>query len=1693
MAAFSLDPAVVQFLLSSSEWSDTDIMDALKLQAAVLTAVDHLMYGYRFAGEGRDVFGRICPPDLLNCFKMEEAFLDSEMLLSNADELLVKAFDDVHSPDVNISSDQIRLHGHVVREATTTDDVNRLKQLKPLPTTSGGDLCGVHFHTLLVLKRLAPDSQLYLRYVTALASEFWEEFGFEPLSRAIWMQTVQIYGRSRDADELLACYEILLQLSPTTLAPLEQTRSALPKCFPTLAFCIAHLVQTLCARELMFHAVPLVQWLCHAVEEALPSLVQWLFHDVEEASRSLVKFTAHLVACILCLLSEAESADVRQQVPAVSKVVGGMLTSTSRCSRYFHHEVMLDLLQRIGAIEEPHRPQTAVTSGVYLRQITRVVRATPVMCGSTITSPDVLETVLVALLDEGTALPEGKISTSFLVTADHSSLFKAMVRHGLDIISRRYEGLPLLVYAVRSSSADIVEHMLDFGAGQGWMDFQKAQLEKDDGPVVATSTTSEINVDSRWHSPDPAVDLPDIAARRGSCRTLQALHRSGISATKPATLFQAALHTNPDTLEFLLATQCWNSADVCDALRLQSAYCLMESLSATSTIATEGSHHEETATTQSTTSLNDGHLRNSQSCPLLRTAFRTFARAADEEKQANRRRPAANTGAPVISLQQSIQRDVTEAQTVDELDALGEIQFPCANGRCICGWHFHALLVMERLRCPLKIYDQFLLNLVVKLSERGHSSSSLPSVSAETCSTVSDYGYRPYTQTPRPSDRFARNKSGAITSMDPMHMRNIFAIIDLSSYLERLICLGSNLTALLFQSAPAFFAATIDRIGQLALWLITNCVPIDYTAVFCMFSRLMTKSVIDRIQPGASSTIARRYARLFLALVANKGTLGREQLMKIVQQEATLSTNMSLSLDGRENILGVIWDIVAEHGHGVVDDSSDDLCLPCESMSEPQVQRTRLTTRFGGSEAGTLPLPLVCSGSFDRTRAELDTSNEQVFQSAHSLVRNDPVVTETVSLLLENGIELPEVFCQRDTLHQLLLMEFPHLLRVLAGHGVDVWICDRINDKPLIVRACATSSPDMVNCLLDGQQEASDSHHDCKPVKVDMTMSQHRMDQLWIAAAQRSDDRVLKVLHQRHVPATKAALLESAMRSDPRFVTFMLEKLPFTTEEAADALKLYSAYCLFSSVSSAKSRLSKATIGAQVSSLVKQMSNETAPRFQGRSPSMSSSGEPSNELDAGASGIQVGILDWLTSGAEEPPIAALRSFQLSLQYNEKQPAEPAVLDIVGHRIQEAQSWDDFKRLAQVSIPTQGKEPLSGVLLHGLLVVGRVLPKHPLCFQLLKKVIDLIYKRCITSSAGRQPAQNLQLATQEDTSPELISVLAQYSLLTHHLRLWQEMTQDELGQVDADTVHNLSMAAIEVLRHLLASGVIVDTLPVFCWLSNHLAFGLGYQWKNSSVLANVLKLLTDMVELHRQSEQTPTELHHAVALIVKGSLNCAEPCEGILHLATELLIDFRAGKFSRQQATLSEGRRSHLMKLVRILLDEGGHHLVNRVNGSSKTAAHKVISLAKSGLFVMVEDDTSCSLATALELLTLFDEYGQHWDSFYNSQHSLLEVLTTVPQLSLFCSQLLCQPRTLQCLSAMVAVAWCDSEVWKRLPENIKQIVLQHQRATPQPVPPYLIFSSPDSYGSPYHCESLYSSPGMFYWDCDDDDRSMDYS
>ena len=1650
MAAFSLDPAVVQFLLSSSEWTDTDIVDAPKLQAAVFTAVHHLKHGHGSARKGRDEFGLICPPDLLNCFEMEEAFLESVALLSYADELLLKAVKDFHSSEVKVSSDQIHLLGDVVREAANADDVDRLKRLKPLPTTSG-DLCGMHFHALLVLKRLAPESQLYLRYLTALASSLWNDR--ESSHQKAWLPHKPDRSKER-TDNLLICYELLLQLPQTGLAPGELQPNVVLECFSSLAAYIARLVQALCQSELVFDAVPLIAWLTQAVRGA---------------ASGTVKEAANLIACVLSLLAQATSSDVRQQVQAASQVVGAMETTSSGCGNEFSRSIMLNLLGKIGATRESR--SMLATNGTYSQE--NSTSDSPLCDSSTDTPTEVLETVLVALVDAGIALPEDSISNSFLefvaIISRYGTLFKAMVRHPRsNVVSRRYLGLPLLAFAVQEDLAEAVESMLEFGAGQDWLDFQKSHSEKSAVNAMDTEPgiASPFDENTLYYDTRNLHDLPDIAARHGNCRILRALHRSGISTTASATLFAAALHTNPDTLEFLLATQSWTTVDVCDALRLQSAYCLIKSLSAgVRTCDNEMSTGSETSAPHCTACLGGLRFHHSSACPLLSTAFRTFARAVAAAKGSNLPIASLPDGYDhCFSLQQSIQQDVVEAQSEDDLQALGRIEFPSVQlGRLVRGWHFHALLVMERLHCPL--VGRFLKKVI-------HALCSPVAWSSDRCGIIERRTYR-FGQ----EEYVVSDPSGDVTSMSLGHMQSVFACIDISTHLEKVLLLQNSPKSSFVLVEPHDLLRIIRWIGELSLWLITNGVAIDYTAVFSLFSRLMTTDMLYECDFwGKPSVLGFLYVDLFFACILHKEVLGRHQLMEIVQQLVAMATHPSAA--GKKNVLDWLCDALldlskAGYYHLTLALWSDD---QVRIELEPTATRACLveqqaTTNSSGGE-GTEEGCLNC------TDARLQIHRQ-----------DDKVMTEAVLLLLENGLTPPDAFRSGRTLHQLLSLQFSSLLKALAEHWVDIWSSACTS---LIVRACKTSSAWMVNCLLECQ--ATGAHHTTDPDSDGWRTSAHNSDNLWVAALQCADVSIFRVLLYWRVPATKAALLESAMKSDRSFVTFMLEKLPFTAEEAADALKLHSAYCLLCAIQSGGGpEIDDTTICARISLLAEQLSSETTQSFADADAVAC----PLFACDAipnfCASGHQPHFPGRYQSAVNKHIVSALESFKLSLKYSENRQNEQTVLNIAGHRIKEAQSWDDFKQLAQVSIPTQFEEPLSGVLLHSLLIVERVLPKHSLVFCFFEEVSKLLGHEPKTAfSLRHQPGQSLQLTREEEAPPELIPVLAQYSLLTHHLRLWQEMTQDELGQVDAYSLHDLSIAATAQLRQLLASGIIVDTLPVFCWLNNHAhahqAFGFRQQSDvlRFSVQKSVLQVLTDMVEFHQQSVQISTQLHRAAALLVKGSLKCAVPCDSILHCAVKLLICFPAEMYSHRHTMLTTERRSDLMKLVRILLHEGGPDLVNLVNGTGETAAHAVISVARNIYFV---DEYETFLATAMELLTLFDEYGQHWDRFYNSQHSLLEELTTVPELSLFCSELLCQPQSLQCLSATVAVAWCDSEVWKGLPENIKRIVLQHQSANP-PTPSW---SSPDyRYCASYSpCSTDPDAESMWiereYWDYIDQD------
>ena len=1707
-AAFSLDPGVFPILMNACKWSDIDTVDALKLQSAVLVAVNHLKHGHLprehtpletpscedgFASTPNlhppnDIFDDLCPGDLLNCFQMEGELAGSAVLLSNAEELLGMALKKSQPPNVDVSEDQLSVFGQKFCEAATVDDLHHLKQLEAFPTSDGGSLCGLHFHTLLVLKRLAPQSQLYLHYLIALASNLWGGFGMSWWAEEGWLGTPHRYD-----EDLLACYEVVLQLSPTALTLTEQQPSSMAKCFGELAVGIARLITALCTRGLVFDAEPLVQWLCRAVENA-----PW----------QLVSCTAHLVACVLCLLAQAKRTDANQRsLEAASKAVSTMLMPNSECRAVFQRQIMLDLLNRLGVTQTLRHSRAPVTDvAPWLRCADPVFR----LDGSAETKPAVVESVLVALLDAGTALPEEKVSAYFVRSVmKYKSLFRAMLRRGLDILSFRLDDKPLLAFAVSKCSAEIVECMLEFGAGQDWLDFRKAQLEKQRASEPDCQVTlSEIS--SRWRSPDLVYDLPDVAVRRGDCQIVRALHHSGIRATNPATLYEAALHISLDTLEFLIDNgQSWQSSDLCDALRLQSALCLLQSLSLSLSDSrmTSLGLSEDTPTPRCTTCQNGVRFQHSSACPLISTAFRAFSRAAAEASRTNLSSAASATSS--ISLEQSIQQNLREAQSEEELEALGGIVFASSCGDWVRGWHFHALLVMERLRCPLRIYEYLLKRMVLVLcggnpalpvlssaamssAMRSHPQQKMsvhrrrrkqthPSQSGETGNkpgtTSSDKtGNKPGTTS---SDKTG-SKPGTTSSVNPSYMRSLRACVDLAAHLAKLLSPRCSATVELFTDASTL-SVTFDWIGQIALWLLTNGVAIDYTAIFALFSHWMTRSVAiyDR------ASLTNRHVQLFLASVAHKNTLGRHQLTQIAElTAATLNRQASWGDDTNKWIRQAILEFECRQANGASRYTVDH-------QSKPHAKSTLANVppdTWPNTSDGLSPL---CH-RVDKLGASYPADSR--LPPAHI----DEAIAEVFSLLLENGLELPHKFREHCTLNRLLKNGWSSLLGVLIEHGADMWTCS-VRGCSLIVDAVRFSSPALVDCLLQSQSNRAGVLHDSKSVDVSKypPYPQTWSDALWMAAVLAApDDSMLNVLAEWRIPATKAALLQSALRYESVFISFMLQKLPFTAEEAADALKVHAVECLFGAEQHyRKSQVSGTQFDVQVQSvLVEQLPSElpTLSQLADLLASNSNSSEHWSKHEHRA-GVR-GSLDKKVSDAEidELSIArqlitsAVESFKLSLHYCQKSQARPVVLEIAGHCIREAHSLDELKQLAQVNIATQLSEPLNGLLLHGLLVVNRILPKHSV--EVLRHLLKRLCQcQTLEGYFRHRPKVNVPLTGPENALPELIPVLSSVALLIHQLRVWQELPCDEQLRI---VPHYFCKTAIDLLRHLLSSGIIVDMVSIFSWLSDRIAV---FEVKSAddcgpAYLEHVFELLIDMAEFGQESVQMSKQLHGAAEYLVKASLASGAPRHSILHCAVHQLLDAA----SRFHSKMSERRRLAVLDVIRILLEEGGPRLVNLVNDENQTAAHQVIFWAKRGL------SEEAYKVLALELLTLFDLHGQHWDCLNDSQKSLLELLGECPRLSSFSAQL--PLRTLQCLSASVAVAWCGSTVWEGLPANIKAFILEHRRGD-RPLPHFRFrsssYSSLSSYSSSdsdsssfpdWYCSGSFSSESEY----SSDDDWMDY-
>ena len=203
-----------------------------------------------------------------------------------------------------------------------------------------------------------------------------------------------------------------------------------------------------------------------------------------------------------------------------------------------------------------------------------------------------------------------------------------------------------------------------------------------------------------------------------------------------------------------------------------------------------------------------------------------------------------------------------------------------------------------------------------------------------------------------------------------------------------------------------------------------------------------------------------------------------------------------------------------------------------------------------------------------------------------------------------------------------------------------------------------------------------------------------------------------------------------------------------------------------------------------------------------------------------------------------------------------------------------------------------------------------------------------------------------------------------------------------------------------------------------------------------ILFRVLPLLTDIAALHQQSALVSPELDGAVADLVM-------PRGSLLHYVVMVLLSAISMEHDLEDR---KQRRLANMELIRVLLVKRGANLLNLTDGNGRTAAHILLRRIIPSRSFCAQDDRQTCLKLALEMLNLFDMYGQHWDSYNgDDQQSLMETVAANPALSSFYTELLCRPRSLQWLSASVVVksAWTRTNTWKRLPPRIKVFILEH--------------------------------------------------
>ena len=617
------------------------------------------------------------------------------------------------------------------------------------------------------------------------------------------------------------------------------------------------------------------------------------------------------------------------------------------------------------------------------------------------------------------------------------------------------------------------------------------------------------------------------------------------------------------------------------------------------------------------------------------------------------------------------------------------------------------------------------------------------------------------------------------------------------------------------------------------------------------------------------------------------------------------------------------------------------------------------------------------------------------------------------STLFELGLPLPKL--SGELIHHLLRPQFPAVLDVFVSRGLNVWTRNSFG-RPLLCSAVRRASADTLHVLLRGLTAGLPEN--CSDEEVKSVYLQQLEDNggdqwdLWSLAVDRCSMPIALVLNEHRIPASRKALLLAAIQEDEEVFELVLNVHSWPAIEQSDAFHLHSAYCIYEGLGQT------ATYGS----------------FKLRK-------------DEDVAGSVSTILD-----------KALPLFRKALQFSEYrdtpgiEPSSARKLHLAGSDFAEARTEQEFLEGAEKLLPTVSKRQLiTGTHIHGLLVMERLIPHHPLCYEYFQQLCQLMTGRW----SFHIPFDDTRPVALTPLSSLVSPVTACYQMIQHFLCVCQGMSGfSDLDKGLREYSDGPLRSAIYMAIQLLYSGVLIDTTEVFKAAAHIFASSPTDGRYVRRLMARVRNLLLVMC-MHKKSSSVMRNLTTAVQLVVNACAQHPATKTTFLHLLVNAWSG-NGGPRAQVQEGLSPdqlqlGMIDDTVFLARELLSAGANP--DALNESDKTVAHCIIDCCR---------DHQASVEEGLVLLRLLDEYGIHWDAFYGKRHPLVEHLEMAYGMMPFAThlkdRLATNCKTLECLAAQAA-----SQVdYSMLPKRIRQFVEIHKPPQPLLVPITSVQASGDS-------------------------------